>query len=267
MRIGILGLGKMGEAIVRGLQKSGHREISATRSSAKTAAESAKRFNIDCHTDNARLVKECEVIVLCVKPQLVDKVLKPLTKDFKAKQLIISVVSGLSTERLSLLTGGKASTVRAMPNTPAVLGAGVTLLCTDSGTHEDSLQKAESLLSPLGLTLRVTDAQFDAATAISGCGPAYVYMIIEALSDGGVKMGLPRAMARQLAAQTLIGASRMVLESGEHPATLKDAVTTPGGMTIEGVAALEKGRLRSSLIQAVAAATEKARAMAKPRVK
>ncbi len=265
MKIGILGFGKMGEALFRGLQKSGSLSkysIDATTKSKESAAEVFQKLKIRAHNDNAKLIRESDVVILCVKPHQAKSILSENSKHFSSKQLLISICASLTTEFLFKESGGKVPVVRAMPNTPCLIGEGMTCFCAGSLTSATQLETAGEIFRTVGKTVTVEEALMDGVTGLSGCGPAYTYLIIEALSEAGVKVGLPRKVATLLAAQTLLGASKMVLERGEHPAALKDEVTTPAGCTIDGLMALEEGKLRVTLIKAVLAAAKRSRTLA-----
>jgi pyrroline-5-carboxylate reductase len=263
MRIGVIGLGKMGEALVNGLGRVDQTafKIRGTTRSELSAQEAAKRLGIFCATDNAKLVAESDVVILCVKPHQAEQVLKKIAPKFKSKQLLISIAASITTEQLSSWSGGRAAVIRAMPNTPSLIGEGMTVFAPGKNVKPEQMQLAEKLFGTVGKTAIVEESLMDGVTGLSGCGPAYVYLIIEALSEAGVKIGLPRKVATLLAAQTLAGAARMALERGEHPAALKDEVTTPAGCTIDGLMALEEGKLRVTLIKAVLAATKRSKTL------
>lgn len=259
-KIGVLGIGKMGEALVKGLQRStGSKQypLMASIRSKDAAAEISKRLGIDCITDNKRLVESTQVVVLCVKPHQAKAVLEPLARSFTSKHLIISICASLTTAQISEWAGKKAAIVRAMPNTPCLIGEGMTAFCAGAGATEEHMALTSKIFSTVGQAVSLEESLMDGVTGLSGCGPAYIYLVIEALSEAGVKVGLPRKTATLLAAQTLVGAAKMVLERGEHPAALKDEVTTPAGCTIDGLMALEEGGLRVTLIKAVLAATKR----------
>lgn len=267
MRIGIIGLGKMGEALIRGLQSSDHAkdfQILATTRSPESAAEARKKLRVDCGTDNVKLAKECEVLLVCVKPHQVPKVLGEIAGSLTSKHLLISIAASVTNEQLQQGSGGKAAVIRSMPNTPCLIRQGMTVLAPGPGAKAAQVELAQRIFGTVGQTAVVEEHLMDGVTGLSGCGPAYVYMIIEALSEAGVKVGLPRKTATLLAAQTLLGASQMVLERGEHPAALKDEVTTPAGCTIDGLMALEEGALRVTLIKAVVAATRRSEKLRSP---
>lgn len=262
--IGIIGLGKMGEAIAEGLKRSrdgkGYHFFATTRSE-ESARDAKSRLGISCTTDNGALVSESEVVLLCVKPHQAEKVLRPLAKEFTSKHLLVSICASITTAQLAEWSGGKAAVIRAMPNTPCLIGEGMTVVCGGPGAKPAQMELAGKIFGPLGKTAVIEESLMDGATGLSGCGPAYVYLIIEALSEAGVKVGLSRETSTLLAAQTLSGAAKMVLERGIHPAALKDEVTTPAGCTIDGLMALEEGKLRVTLIKAVLAAEKRSRSL------
>jgi pyrroline-5-carboxylate reductase len=264
MKIGILGFGKMGEAVANGLKESSHSknfEITATTRTADKAAEISQRLNIDCHTKNDVLVAESEIVLLCVKPHQAEKLLKKLAPKFKKNQLLLSICASVTTEQLYLWSGKKAAVIRSMPNTPCLIRKGMTVLCSGPAVKPAQLEISKRIFGSLGETVVIEESLMDGATGLSGCGPAYVYLIIESLSEAGVKLGLPRDVATLLAAQTLSGASQMVLQRDVHPAALKDEVTTPAGCTIDGLMALEEGRLRVTLIKGVLAAAKRSKSL------
>lgn len=261
-KIGILGLGKLGEALVRGVQRSRDaKEFSliASSRSKESALDASKRLKLECVTDNKRLVESAQVIILCVKPHQAREVLESLQKYFTGKHLIISVCASLTTAQIAEWAGGKAAVVRAMPNTPSLIGEGMTVYCAGPRATGEHMRLASKIFSTVGQAISLEESLMDGVTGLSGCGPAYIYLVIEALSEAGVKVGLPRKTATLLAAQTLVGAAKMVLDRGEHPAALKDEVTTPAGCTIDGLMALEEGKLRVTLIKAVLAAAHRSR--------
>ena len=265
-RIGILGLGKMGEALIKGLQSSPQAKdfsFQATTRSAESAAEACKRLGVDCITDNRKLVERCKVIVLCVKPHQAQAVLADIAPKLTAEHLVISVCASLTTAQISEWSGGRAAVVRSMPNTPCLIGEGMTVFCAGPGVKAEHMRLTQNIFSTVGQAISLEESLMDGVTGLSGCGPAYIYLIIEALSEAGVKVGLPRKTATLLAAQTMAGAARMVLQRGEHPAALKDEVTTPAGCTIDGLMALEEGKLRVTLIKAVLAAAKRSKSLSK----
>jgi pyrroline-5-carboxylate reductase len=280
MKLGILGLGKMGEALLRGIAQSGAKSsskrssgggatdsisfqvLASTRSEA-SARDAGTRLKVRCLTDNRKVAEQSQVILLCVKPHQVEKVLAEIAPVLTKDHLLISICASVTNEQLSQGVGSRCAVVRAMPNTPALIGEGVTAFAPGHGVSADQRKITEKIFSSVGQVVEVEEGLMDGVTGLSGCGPAYGYMIIEALSEAGVKVGLPRKTATLLAAQTLLGASKMVMERGVHPAALKDEVTTPAGCTIDGLMALEEGALRVTLIKAVLAATKRSKSLRK----
>ena len=262
MKIGIIGMGKMGEAVAQGLAKYG---VEATlRGSTRTEESAAgvrERLGMACTTNNAEAAQGAEIVLLCVKPHQAERVLREIAPVITADQLLLSICASITTRQLAEWSGDKATVIRAMPNTPCLIGEGMTVFSAGTGVRPQHLEAAERIFGPLGRTAVVEESLMDGVTGLSGCGPAYVYLIIESLSEAGVKIGLSRETATLLAAQTLAGASRMVLERGVHPAALKDEVTTPAGCTIDGLMALEEGKLRVTLIKGVLAATERSKSL------
>lgn len=256
MKIGIAGIGKMGEALARGLKEAGH-EIQATTRSEESAAEVVSRMRIKVHHDNAQLAAQSDVILVCVKPHQARGVLAEMSSTLNSKKLLISICASLTTEDVEVNSGKKCPVIRSMPNTPCLIGEGVTALALGKNAGAKEYEVAKKIFETVGKVVEVEENLMDGVTGLSGCGPAYAYMIIESLSEAGVKVGLPRGTATMLAAQTLLGASKMVLSRGEHPAALKDEVTTPAGCTIDGLMALEEGKLRVTLIKAVLAAARR----------
>jgi pyrroline-5-carboxylate reductase len=254
MNVGIVGLGTIGSALAEGLREDPHVDaVRGTTKSATSAARASELLDLPVSQNNTVLVAWADVVLLCVKPHQVGAICAQIA-DASAGKLVISTCAAVLTADLRALLHPTARVVRAMPNTPCVVRAGMTVLCGAEGTSAEDLATAERLFAPLGRTAIAEESLFDGVTGLSGCGPAYVFLIIEALAEAGVKNGLPRKTSILLAAQTLLGAATMVLERGVHPAALKDEVTTPAGCTIDGLTALEEGRLRSTLISGVTAA-------------
>jgi pyrroline-5-carboxylate reductase len=254
MKIAILGMGKMGEAVASGLKRTGKAGVTVTGTTRTKG-------------DNAAAAAASEVVLLSVKPHQAEKVLREIAPRLTAKHLLISICAAVTTDQLREWSGARAPVIRAMPNTPCLMGEGMTVFAAGAGAEARHLKLAEEIFGPLGRVATLEESHMDAVTGLSGCGPAYVYLMIEALSDAGVKVGLPRDVATLLAAQTLQGSARMVLERGTHPAALKDEVTTPAGCTIDGLMALEEGKLRVTLIKAVVAATRRSERMREGRAK
>ncbi|MBA2487418.1 MAG: pyrroline-5-carboxylate reductase [Nitrospira sp.] len=257
--IAFLGGGQMAEALIGGLL-AGHvcepMSISATDPLAARRDVLNTRFNIQVGADNTIAVHEADMVVLAVKPQSMPALLNDVGQALTGK-LVVSIAAGMTISWMCERIVTPRGIVRAMPNTPALVREGVTALACQADLPTDDLAAVRTLFEAVGSVVAVEERLMDAVTGLSGSGPAYVFVAIEALADGGVKMGLPRATAVLLAAQTVLGAARMVLESGEHPALLKDRVASPGGTTIAGLHQLEAGGLRSCLMAAVEAATNR----------
>jgi pyrroline-5-carboxylate reductase len=258
-RVGFIGAGAMARALAGGLRSAG---IPAERlRGADPDTGALKRFQEEtlaqAANDNAALVADSDVVVLAVKPALAVSVLEQLdARTDLTRPLWISIAAGVRIELLAGSLPRGARIVRAMPNTPALVGAGATAFCGNASAREDDLEAAQALFDAVGVTWRAgQEAQLDAVTGLSGSGPAYVFLVLEALGDAGVRAGLPRDAAYRLAFQTVYGAARLALETGTHPATLKDQVTSPGGTTIAGLERLEACGVRSAFYEAVTAAT------------
>lgn len=258
--IGFIGAGNMAGALIRGLVRAGlpPAQIRATDTDRTKTTALAEELEIRVDDDGASLVEKSQVIVLALKPGLICTVAEGL-RGGPSNKLWLSVAAGITTTQLENALGNDSRVVRAMPNTPALIGQGATALCRGAHANEADLALAESLLSAAGLTVSVTEGMMDAVTGLSGSGPAFVMMIIEAMTDGGVRAGLPRPLAQTLASQTVKGAAAMLQETGKHPGELKDMVTSPAGTTIAGVEALEAAGLRSALIAGVTAAARRSR--------
>lgn len=258
MKIGFIGAGNMGGAILRGLLREGKmdpRDIFVTDKRLEACASFAQQ-GVQVADDNIALVKACDCVLLAVKPVYAAGVLSEVYEALRGK-FVISIVAAWNYEMLESALPESAHFVRVMPNTPLAVGEGMSLISLKCRCTDAEFAFAKSVFAAAGKVAEVEDHVFIAATSINGCGPAFVYQFIEALADGGVRYGVPRALAYELAAQTLIGASKMVAETGEHPGKLKDAVCSPGGTTIEGVYALEKGGMRAAVMDALGATIEK----------
>jgi pyrroline-5-carboxylate reductase len=261
-RIAFIGGGNMSEALIGGLVRTGLADPDRLLASDIVSARRdilADRFGIKTSHANRQAVVGRHVIVLAVEPQLLDGVLEEIRTAIAPEALIVSVAAGYPIAQIAQRLNGTERIVRAMPNTPSIIGEGVTALAFAGQLTEKDRAVARALFESVGAVVVIDERLMDAVTGLSGSGPAYVYMMIEALADGGVMMGLPRHTAAVLAAQTVAGAARMVLSTQEHPAVLKDRVASPGGTTIAGLHALENGRLRAALMSAVKAATSRSR--------
>jgi pyrroline-5-carboxylate reductase len=261
--IGFLGAGNMAGALIKGLvhaKATTPDRIVASDVKPERLAQLAKEHGIRTTVDNHALVREVDVLVLAVKPQVIDRVLMAIAGDVK-EQLVVSVAAGVPLSVLEAKLPAGTRVIRTMPNTPAIVGAGATALAPGAHAREEDLAVARALFEAVGRVVTLEEAQLDAVTGLSGSGPAYVMLMIEALADGGVKVGLHRDTALLLAAQTVYGSAKLLLETGEHPGRLKDQVTSPGGTAIAGLHTLESGGLRRTLIDAVEAATQRAAAL------
>ncbi|XP_002119886.2 pyrroline-5-carboxylate reductase 1, mitochondrial [Ciona intestinalis] len=262
--IGFVGGGEMAYAVAMGILKGGVKAPSILVSN--PSAEKLVRFQskeIRTTSNNMEVLQTCNIIFLCVKPQIFPNVVKEMEdREFKSKnQLIISVIAGLTNAKLEAVFPN-SRVIRTMPNTPCLVQSGVFLYCGGKSATKDDIKLLLQLISSCGECLLLAEHLIDAGQAISGCGPAYMFTAMDALADGGVKMGLPRALAIKLAAKTLVGAGKMHLETGLHPGVLKDAVTSPGGVTICALHELDKAGFRAALIGAVCTATTRSKEMA-----
>ncbi len=256
-----IGAGNMAEALIRGMINAGTptQHIVATVKRKERADELGARHGIVTMFDNVKAVQGAEVVVLAVKPQAFDSVLAQLAATLRPTQLVISIAAGIPLLAMERQFPPLTRLIRAMPNTPCLVGKGATAVAKGAHATEEDLRVAEALFRAVGYTTVVDESLLDAVTGLSGSGPAYVFLVIEALSDAGVKVGLPRRVALQLAAQTVLGSAELLLSTGAHPGTLKDQVTSPGGTAIAGLHTLEAGGLRTTLMNAVEAATKRAK--------
>ncbi len=265
-RVAVLGAGKMGGILLKALLEKGMlapKSTTATVQHKERARALSKQLGVSVGTDNLAAVKGADVVMICVKPQVVTDVIEEIRPNISAKQLLVSVAASVPTSQIEQAMASAVPVVRAMPNTPCSLGRGMTALCKGKFAEEKHLALASALFDVVGRTVVVDEKHMDAVTGLSASGPAYIYIILESLAEAGVKVGLPRDVATLLAAQTTLGAATVVLETGDHPALLKDAVTTPAGCTIDGIMELEEGKLRVTLIKAVVKAVQRAKELAK----
>ncbi|XP_039129487.1 pyrroline-5-carboxylate reductase [Dioscorea cayenensis subsp. rotundata] len=259
-RLGFIGAGNMAESISRGVIKAGVLPPSSIR----TAHRCPKRrsvfqsFGVQILETNQQVVDDSDIIILSVKPQVVKEVLLELKPFFTEQKLLVSIAAGIKLKALQELSGHKRI-IRVMPNTPSAVGEAASVMCTGEMATKIDEERVSSLFKAIGKIWTAEEKYFDAITGLSGSGPAYIYLAIEALADGGVAAGLPRELALGLASQTVLGAAAMVNQTGKHPGQLKDAVASPAGTTIAGIQELEKGAFRSNLISAVVAATKRCR--------
>ena len=264
--LGFIGAGNMAEAMIRGIIQNRvvlPDRILASDVSAERREHVSKTFDIQTSEENRFLVDQSNVIFLAVKPQAVPRVLDDIGTNMGPEKLLISIVAGIPIQTLSAGLPKAPRIVRTMPNTPVTVMEGAMAIASDSPAHPEDLEAVETLFRPIGRTVQVEEKLIDAVTGLSGSGPAYVFMILEALADGGVKMGLPRDVAETLAAQTLMGSAKLFLETRMNPGQLKCMVTSPGGTTIAGIHELEKGGIRASLMNAVEAATKRSMELGK----
>ncbi len=260
--VGFIGAGNMGEALIKGILAASlvpPGSVYATDVRADRAAELGRRYGIQILPDNRRLALQADVLILAVKPQIMDSVLDEVAPGVTPHTLVVSIAAGVPTARLRQRLPAGVRLVRVMPNTPALVLEGATAIAKADGLHAGDLETVQEIFGAVGTVVVLDEGMMDAVTALSGSGPAYVAIAIEGLADGGVNMGLDRATAMTLAVQTVLGSARLLRETGLHPGQLKDMVSSPGGTTIAGIAALEEGGLRRALINAVERATLRSR--------
>ena len=259
--LSIIGVGNMGQALLGGLLESqaiAPAQVSVHNRRPERTATVAERFGVRAASDNVDCVREADIVLLGVKPQILLSILDELRGHLN-DPLVVSIAAGISTAQIEEALGHRARVVRAMPNTPALIKQGATAISPGVHATEQDLEMAEAILGPTGHVARVDEALLDAVTGLSGSGPAYVFLIIEAFADAGVKVGLSREIALDLAVQTIQGAARMLQETKMHPGQLKDMVTSPGGTAIAGLHTLEEGGMRTTIMNAVEAATQRAK--------
>jgi pyrroline-5-carboxylate reductase len=260
--IAFLGAGNMAEALVKGLLRAGvaePHEIVCSDRREERGPELVQRYGVRFTASNREAVEGADLVILSVKPQVMNKLLDEISPALNERKLVISIAAGVPIEAIERKVGHGVRIVRTMPNTPALVGAGATALVAGEHATDADLRQARALFEAIGTCVVVDEPLLDAVTGLSGSGPAYIFLVIEALSDAGVKVGLPRAIAQDLAAQTVLGSAKLLIETGEHPGRLKDQVTSPGGTAIAGLHTLEAGGLRTTLMNAVEAATRRSR--------
>lgn len=261
-RLAVLGAGKMGGILLRAYLKKrlvSPRQAAATVAHPNRARELTRELGISVSTDNLAAARRADVIILCVKPQAVRAVLEEIRPAMGPRKLLVSIAASVPTQYIENALGAEIPVVRAMPNTPCSVGSGMTGICRGRFAGAAHLEMARALFDAVGRTVIVDEKHMDAVTGLSASGPAFAYIILESFAEAGVKVGLPRDVATLLASQTMQGSARQVIETGDHPALLKDAVTTPAGCTIDGILELEEGKLRVTLIKAVVKATQRAK--------
>lgn len=265
VRIGFVGSGQMATALAQGLVKAGlvgKGQLIASDPSEEARQRFMRTTDAKTTSDNLEVVDHSDVVVLAVKPQQMPEVLAQLRGRVGAASLVLSIAAGVRSATIAQSLGTATRLARAMPNTPCLVGHGACAYCLAGTATASDGELVGQILGSVGIAFQVEEKLMDAVTGLSGSGPAFAYVIMEALSDGGVRMGLPRQIATKLAAQTLLGAASMVLSSGEHPAVLKDRVASPGGTTITGLQAMESGGVRAAMIAAVEAATRRSMELA-----
>jgi pyrroline-5-carboxylate reductase len=265
LRVAILGAGKMGGILLQGFLKNNlfsADQLVATVQHEDRALALSAQLGVSVTTDNLEAARSADIILLGVKPIQVPGLIAEIHSGLSKDKLIVSFAASVTTAAIEAGAGCELAVVRAMPNTPAMIGAGVTALCAGTFCTAEQLAVAQRIFNTVGRSVIVDEKHMDAVTGLSGSGPAFLYIIIEALAEAGVNVGLPRDVATLLAAQTTLGSARMVLETGYHPALLKDQVTTPAGCTVDGILELEEGGLRVTLIKAVKRATLRAKELA-----
>jgi pyrroline-5-carboxylate reductase len=265
VRIAVLGTGKMGGILLQAFLKQNlfaPDQIHATVAHPERALALSTQWGVDVSTDNLAAVEQADLILLGVKPFQVPDLVAQIRPALTPQKTIVSFAASVKTAAIEEAAGMEIAVIRAMPNTPSALGAGIAGLCRGKYVSDTQMELAQRIFETVGRTVTVDEKHMDAVTGLSASGPAFIYIILESLAEAGVKVGLPRDIATLLAAQTTFGAAKMVLDTGYHPALLKDAVTTPAGCTIDGILELEEGGLRVTLIKAVMRATQRAKELA-----
>jgi len=260
--VGFVGAGNMGEALIKGLLAANlvpAEAIHATDVRLERLKELNRQYGIQVSSDNAELIRRADIVILAVKPQIMEAVLTEIAPVVTRRKLLISIAAGVSTAKIRAVLHKDARLIRVMPNTPALVLEGVTAVAKAEGLEADDLETAGEIFSAVGRVVVLGEELMDAVTGLSGSGPAYIAVVIESLADGGVRMGLDRITAMTLATQTVLGAAKLLLETGLHPGALTDMVSSPGGTSIAGIAALEEGGIRTTFIKAVERATQRSR--------
>ncbi len=260
LRIGFLGAGKMATALAQGWITAGltaSAQVGASDPVAAAREHFTKTTGAAALTENGRVIAQSDVLVVAVKPQNMADLLAEIRPGIKPEHLLISIAAGITIKQIADAVGADKRIIRVMPNTPCLVGASASAFAASAGTSAADVQLVERLLNSVGRAVQVPEKLLDAVTGLSGSGPAFVAVVIEALADGGVRMGLPRDLALMLAMQTVLGSAKLLLDTGQHPGQLKDMVASPAGTTIAGLHALERGGVRAALMDAVEAATKR----------
>jgi pyrroline-5-carboxylate reductase len=265
-KVGFIGCGKMAQAMIEGMIKSKIVQPEAIMASAvtdETLRSVKEKYGILVSRNNIEVANHADILILAIKPNIHDAILNEIAEAVDEQKVMITIAAGISLEYIESFFQTKMKVIRAMPNTPSLVGEGMSAICHNQQVNQDDLEKVLLLFNSFGRTEVIVEELMDSIPAISGSSPAYVYMFIESLADGGVKQGIPRKQAYKLAAQAVLGAAKMVLETERHPGELKDDVCTPGGATIEAVAALEQGKFRSAILTAMDECTKKSKQLSK----
>jgi pyrroline-5-carboxylate reductase len=261
-RIAVIGAGKLGEALITGMLDAGivsKKQFIATAAHAERLEQLRTKLGIETTLSNVEAVSRAHLVLLCLKPQTVEAVLREVANDLTPDHLVVSVAASVTSRFMESVLDKPVPVIRTMPNTPCLIRQGMTVIAPGKHATPHHVEQARKIFDAIGRSMILDEKHMDAVTALSASGPAFVYIIIESFAEAGVKVGLPREAATQLASQMVLGAASMVLQTGEHPAKLKDLVTTPAGCTIDGILELEDGGLRVTLIKAVVRATHRAK--------
>ncbi|MBE4906861.1 pyrroline-5-carboxylate reductase [Bacillus luteolus] len=262
--IGFIGCGKMAQAMIEGMIRSGLVKPDQIMASAKTEStlqHASSEFGIQVTTDNVEVARSANFLFLAVKPNLYGEIIEEIKHEVQPNTIVITIAAGISLDYMEKAFERDIKVVRSMPNTPSLVGEGMSTLCKNNKVTDEDIVEVIALFESFGKAEVMEEKLMDAIPAVSGSSPAYVYLFIEALADGAVLQGIPRDKAYRLAAQAVLGAAKMVLETGQHPGELKDAVCTPGGATIEAIATLEKNKFRGTILSAMESCTNKSKAL------
>ena len=263
-QLGVIGIGKIGNALInrfistKTIEKN---EIIIYDVDNHKLIERSKELNVECAENNVSLVRSAKYVLIAVIPQVINKVLNEISPAITKQHIIVSIVAGVSINHIEKFINKPVGIIRIMTNTPAIVGAAATVIASNTKVNEKEKSYVQKLFDSVGMVVELDETHLDAVTGLSGSGPAYIFIIIEALADGGVKMGIPRDISQKLAAQTVLGSAKLLLETNKHPGELKDMVATPGGTTITAIHEIESAKLRATLIRAVEAASIKSKSL------